>query len=116
MSYNRWLELINKNENVIIEKAFEMFEDARENPHFRFVMVMNTNGELDYWWDVAGDNSQLSFTFRGEDIEIMEVCTQYNDNLEDYDERDFIYGLINLKKEQLQNCIEMDQYEGGYYD
>lgn len=74
-----WLKLINEKEKEIIKIGISAYREAKENPHLRYIVEMDEDGEVSYWYDVAGGNSFHSSVFNGTAIELFEFCFQYSD-------------------------------------
>ena len=57
---NEWLELIERNEEQIINTGIEAYKEAIENTQLRYIVEINTNGEIPTWYDIAGGNMQIT--------------------------------------------------------
>lgn len=79
MDNNKYLELINENEDKIIEMAADAYEEALNNKHLRFIVEIDKDGEVSYWNDIAGGNSQHMSVYNGDAIELLHFCFQYSD-------------------------------------
>lgn len=73
---NEWLELIERNEEQIINTGIEAYKEAIENTQLRYIVEINTNGEITTWYDVAGGNSFHMSTYNGKSLELIHFCMQ----------------------------------------
>lgn len=97
LSNKDWLKLINEKETEIIKIGISAYREARENPHLRFIVEMNEDGEVSHWYDVAGGNSFHSSVFNDTAIELFEFCFQYSD--------------VEITDEQITKVMITDGYE-----
>lgn len=79
MTNKKWLELIEKNEEKIIEAGIAAYAEALENTHLRYIVEMNEDGEIYTWYDIAGGNSYHMSTHEGRSIEVLHFCFQNYD-------------------------------------
>ena len=110
ISNKDWLKLINEKEKKIIKIGISAYREARENPHLRFIVEMDEDGEVSYWYDVAGGNSFHSSVFNGTAIELFEFCFQYSD-VEITDEQ-IIETMITVGHEDV--IKEVEEYAAEY--
>lgn len=129
---NKWLDLINKKYDEIINVGEKAYRDALENQNLRFIVEMDENGNVYSWYDIAGGNSFHMSTYKGESIELFQFCMRYWENnptdesvedklkekglyslyleererqdAEDYDTAELV--LSNSSDEQLLECLE----------
>lgn len=79
-----WLELIEEKEEEIIDAAKKAYREALENTHLRFIVEMDSEGEVSYWYDIAGGNSFHVSNEPDKEIKIlMEFCFQCFDIMEE---------------------------------
>ena len=72
-----FLELIEENEEQIIEVAVVAFKEALENTHLKFIVEMDSNGEVSSWYDTAGGNMYHVSNDPDREIEVlMTFCNQ----------------------------------------
>ena len=105
-----WLKLIDEKEKEIIKIGILAYREARENPHLRYIIEMDEDGEVSYWYDVAGGNSFHSSVFNGTAIELFEFCFQYSD-VEITDEQ-IIETMITVGHEDV--IKEVEEYAADY--
>ena len=114
---NEWLELIERNEEQIINTGIEAYKEAIENTQLRYIVEINTNGEITTWYDIAGGNSFHMSTYNGKSIELLHFCMQnwIDDPIPDNDieqklqERD-LYNVY-LAERELQDVEDWEAAE-----
>ena len=72
-----WAELLKKNERKVKKAMRKANWDALCNPHLRFYINMDENGDIWTEEDIAGGNSFSSLVFNGDAIEIVSYCHQF---------------------------------------
>lgn len=60
-----WLELIEEKEDQILAEGEKAYKEAINNPHLRYIVEIDENGDVYSWYDVAGGNSFHVSTFEG---------------------------------------------------
>lgn len=58
-----WLELIEEKEDQILAEGEKAYKEAINNPHLRYIVEIDENGDVYSWYDVAGGNSFHVSTF-----------------------------------------------------
>ena len=74
-----WLELIEEKEDQILAEGEKAYKEAINNPHLRYIVEIDENGDVYSWYDVAGGNSFHVSTFEGKSKELFELCFQFLD-------------------------------------
>lgn len=74
-----WLELIEEKEDQILAEGEKAYKEAINNPHLRYIVEIDENGDVYSWYDVAGGNSFHVSTFEGKSKELFEFCFQFLD-------------------------------------
>lgn len=74
-----WLELIEEKENQILAEGEKAYKEAINNPHLRYIVEIDEDGDVYSWYDVAGGNSFHVSTFEGKSKELFELCFQFLD-------------------------------------
>jgi hypothetical protein len=114
---NEWLELIERNEEQIINTGIEAYKEAIENTQLRYIVEINTNGEITTWYDVAGGNSFHMSTYNGKSLELIHFCMQnwIDDPIPDNDIEQKLQerGLYNryLKERESQEVEDWETAE-----
>lgn len=109
---NKWLDLINKKYDEIINVGEKAYRDALENQQLRFIVEMDENGNVYSWYDIAGGNSLHTSTYRGESIELLHFCMRdwennpTNESVEDKLREKGLYSLY-LEERERQNAEDV---------
>lgn len=74
-----WLELIEEKEDQILAEGEKAYKEAINNPHLRYIVEIDEDGDIYSWYDVAGGNSFHISTFEGRSKELFEFCFQFLD-------------------------------------
>ena len=74
-----WLELIEAKEDQILAEGEKEYKEAINNPHLRYIVEIDEDGDGYSWYDVAGGNSFHVSTFEGKSKELFEFCFQFLD-------------------------------------
>lgn len=74
-----WLELIEEKEDHILAEGEKAYKEAINNPHLRYIVEIDEDGDVYSWYDVAGGNSFHISTFEGRSKELFEFCFQFLD-------------------------------------
>lgn len=74
-----WLELIEEKEDRILAEGEKVYKEAINNPHLRYIVEIDEDGDVYSWYDVAGGNSFHISTFEGRSKELFEFCFQFLD-------------------------------------
>lgn len=74
-----WLELIEEKEDQILTEGEKAYKEAINNPHLRYIVEIDEDGDVYSWYDVAGGNSFHVSTFEGKSKELFELCFQFLD-------------------------------------
>ena len=74
-----WLELIEAKEDQILAEGEKAYKEAINNPHLRYIVEIDEDGDVYSWYDVAGGNSFHVSTFEGKSKELFEFCFQFLD-------------------------------------
>lgn len=74
-----WLELIEEKEDQILAEGEKAYKEAINNPHLRYIVEIDEDGDIYSWYDVAGGNSFHISTFEGRSKELFEFCFQLLD-------------------------------------
>lgn len=74
-----WLELIEEKEDQILAEGEKAYKEAINNPHLRYIVEIDENGDVYSWYDIAGGNSFHVSTFEGKSKELFELCFQFLD-------------------------------------
>ena len=74
-----WLELIEAKEDQILAEGEKAYKEAINNPHLRYIVEIDEDGDVYSWYDVAGGNSFHISTFEGRSKELFEFCFQFLD-------------------------------------
>lgn len=74
-----WLELIEEKEDQILAEGEKAYKEAINNPHLRYIVEIDEDGDVYSWYDVAGGNSFHVSTFEGKSKELFELCFQFLD-------------------------------------
>ena len=74
-----WLELIEAKEDQILAEGEKAYKEAINNPHLRYIVEIDEDGDGYSWYDVAGGNSFHVSTFEGKSKELFEFCFQFLD-------------------------------------
>lgn len=76
MENKEWLKLIEDKEELIIETGIKAYEEAMNSENLRFIVEMDDDGEVYYWYDIAGGNTYHMSTYNGTSIELFQFCFQ----------------------------------------
>lgn len=79
MENKEWLKLIEDKEELIIETGIKAYKEAMNNENLRFIVEMNNDGEVYYWYDIASGNTYHMSIYNGTSIELFQFCFQGND-------------------------------------
>lgn len=112
---NKWLKLIEKKEQEIIEAGVKAYSEAMENPHLRFIVELSENGEVTTWYDIASGNSFHQSVYDGKSIELLHFCMRNWENDpsdETVEQKLQEMGLWNLYLEERERQ-EAEDYEGA---
>lgn len=110
---NEWLELIERNEEQIINTGIEAYKEAIENTQLRYIVEINTNGEITTWYDIAGGNSFHMSTYNGKSIELLHFCMrdmEFDPSDETVEQKLRDKGLWNLYLEERERQDAEDYY------
>lgn len=91
-----WSDLIKKNERKIKKAMRKANWDALKNPHLRFYINMNEDGDVWTEEDIAGGNSFSSLVFDGKAIEIASYCYQFFDGNAPIEQHGYIEQLDEM--------------------
>lgn len=110
-----WLELIENSEEQIIDVGIKAYEEAINNKHLRFIVEMNKDGKVYYWYDIAGGNSYHMSVHNGTAIELFQFCFQYYDLevieeslIEKLIEKGYGNMIDQLKVEAEEECTDIE--------
>lgn len=112
---NKWLELIEQHEEEIINTGIEVYKEAIENPHLRYIVEMNEDGEVYYWYDIVGGNSFHMSTYQGKSIELIHLCMrdmEFDPTDETVEQKLKAKGLWNLYLEERERQ-DAEDYDGA---
>lgn len=113
---NKWLDLINKKYDEIINVGEKAYKDALENQNLRFIVEMDENGNVYSWYDIAGGNSIHMSTYKGESIELLHFCMRgwennpTNESVEQKLKEKGLYSLY-LEERERQDAEDIDTAE-----
>jgi len=119
-----FLELIEENEEKITDVATKAFREALENTHLKFIVEMDSSGEVSSWYDTAGGNSyhvsnnpdrsiEVLMTFCNQGFDIMSECEGFETKEEaiewyvDEYAREEVERKLEFAKEQLEQIESM---------
>ena len=74
MTNKNWIELIEQNHDIIIEKLTEAFKDALVNTHLQFTVTLFDDGNVKTLEETAGSNWSYTAVHDGIAIEIKTYC------------------------------------------
>lgn len=60
-----WLELIEEKEDQILAEGEKAYKEAINNPHLRYIVEIDENGDVYSWYDVAVEILFNVSTFEG---------------------------------------------------
>lgn len=111
---NEWIALIHQSSEKIMKEGREAYRQAMENPTLRYIVEMDDDGTVGYWYDVAGGNSFHCTVHDGTAIELLHFCCsgweyQCNEDIETelHDSgRDDILEEIRKKAEEERSDLE----------
>lgn len=98
-----WLELIEEKEDQILAEGEKAYKEAINNPHLRYIVEIDENGDVYSWYDVAGGNSFHVSTFEGKSKELEELAQLASENQTSI-EVEIINGDNDILKEFVEEC------------
>lgn len=108
MAQKSFLEIIEENRGELINAGLKAYKEARENPHLLFKVEIDSDGEINSWYQPSGGNNYHVSNIPG--LEIMEVfnfCFQCSDYSSDEEEPIFIQNMKEYgRNEELQAIYE----------
>ena len=114
MTNKNWIELIEQNHDIIIEKLTEAFKDALVNTHLQFTVTLFDDGTVKTLEETAGSNWGYTAVHNGTAREIKTYCFQYTSykDFEYDDEDDYINDSISEYnfENDVDNVIEYLEY------
>ena len=108
MRNSEWIELIEEKREQIEKEARKTYKEARENTNLRFVVEMDSDGDICSWYEVAGGNSyHVSRVPDCEILQLMDFCFQFSDPTAEEEEPLFIEMMTELgRSEELEKLYE----------
>ena len=106
----KWVEIIEKNRDKLIEELQEAFRDAVDRRDLTYITEINEEGEVYTWACIAGSNNMSISFFEGHSCEVARFCFQGMDT--EVTEEDFRRHMT----EDEQDRVEMEADKEGYYD
>lgn len=100
-----WLELIEGKEQEIIEVATKAYKEALENTHLKYIVEMDSDGDVYYWYDAAGGNNFHISNDPDREIQVlMTFCNQYFDIMSEFEG-------FETEEEAIEWCTDQFAYE-----
>lgn len=106
-----WLELIEEKEDQILAEGEKAYKEAINNPHLRYIVEIDENGDVYSWYDVAGGNSfhvstnalESKLIEKGYKKELEELAQLASENQTSI-EVEIINGDNDILKEFIEEC------------